>query len=77
MLDGRWWRRKDAIQKCVEAAYKRGYNIIAVQAGGQCFGSRDAEKTYKKYGRAWRCRNKGKGGPWSNRVFRINIHDEL
>jgi len=77
VLDGRYWRRKDAMHKCVEAAYRRGYDVIAIQARGQCFGSRDAEKTYKKYGPQRTCKKDGKGGSWGNQVYRINIHHEL
>jgi len=77
VLDGEYSRRKDAIHKCVEVGYKRGYDIIALQHGGWCAGSRDAEKTYKKYGSSHDCKKDGEGGPWANQVYRINIHDEL
>jgi len=77
VLDGEYIRRKDAIHKCVEVGYKRGYDIIALQDGGQCFGSRHSEKTYKKYGSSYYCKSDGEGGPLANQVYRINIHDEM
>ena len=67
-LKGHYRRRWDAIRKCFQAAYRRGYKIFALQHGGWCASSRSAHLTYRKYGRTNKCRN-GKGGPWANDVY--------
>ena len=70
-LDLSYTARKDAIRKCYEAAKQRGYKYFAVQNGGWCAGSANAENTYKKYGASSACRADGEGGPWANQVYRI------
>ena len=67
-LKGHYRRRRDAIRKCFQAAYRRGYKVFALQHQGWCASSRMAHLTYRKYGKSNRCRN-GKGGPWANDVY--------
>ena len=67
-LKGQYRRRRDAIRKCFQAAYRRGYKMFALQHGGWCASSRMAHVTYRRYGKSNRCRN-GKGGPWANDVY--------
>ena len=69
-LRGAYRSRRQAIQKCYQAARARGYRYFAVQHQGWCASSATAGRTYRKYGRSNRCRN-GKGGPWANDVYMI------
>ena len=48
--------RSNALMKCAEVAKSFGLRIFAVQNGGQCFGGKDAERTFMKYGVADSCR---------------------
>lgn len=48
--------RKDALQKCAEAALDRGYKYFGIQNGGQCFAGIHGEKRYNIYGHSDRCR---------------------
>ncbi|XP_070550915.1 uncharacterized protein [Ptychodera flava] len=70
-LDGTYTAREDAINKCKEAAFSRGYAVFALQAGGWCAASRNAEDTYQKYGTSDNCAGDGEGGGWANQVYRI------
>lgn len=63
---------KFAVRDCAHQARKRGYNIFAVQNGGECFLGPRAKITYNKYGRSTKCRG-GKGGPWANDVYHLII----
>nr|CAB3263347.1 uncharacterized protein LOC108950884 [Phallusia mammillata] len=76
VLDGKYWTRKEAIAKCVQAAYSCGYNVIALQNGGWCAASKTAGLTYKKYGKCNTCKAGGKGGPWANQVYKIVVVKE-
>nr|XP_039252593.1 uncharacterized protein LOC120329867 [Styela clava] len=71
ILIGEYQKRKDAIRRCAQAAMARGYNIIGVQNGGQCWTGVNARNTYRKYGLSNKCSN-GKGGNWANEVYEIN-----
>ena len=70
ILDGPYRSRVNPIQKCFEVAKSLGYKVFAVQNGGWCAGSANAEDTYKKYGPATNCRD-GEGGLWANDVYKI------
>ena len=70
-LDGPYWTRIDALQKCAAAAEARGWTFFALQNGGWCASSEDAEDTYQKYGESSTCAVGGKGGPWGNQVYQI------
>ncbi|KAI8513359.1 carbohydrate binding [Branchiostoma belcheri] len=61
-LDGDPLTRNDPIEKCYQVALSRGFAVFAVQAGGECFGSADAQNTYKKYGPSTACAAGGEGG---------------
>ena len=62
--------RINPIQKCFEVAMSFGYQVFAVQDGGQCFGSPTAQNTYAKYGSSRYC-SYGTGGPMANNVYRM------
>ncbi|XP_078681734.1 uncharacterized protein LOC144916481 [Branchiostoma floridae x Branchiostoma belcheri] len=72
-LDGDPLTRNDPIEKCYQVALSRGFAVFAVQAGW-CFGSADAQNTYKKYGLSTACAADGEGGPWANKVYLIREH---
>ena len=71
ILDGSYTARKDPIEKCYQAAKKRGFHVFAVQDGGQCAASSSAAKTFDKYGKSSACKSDGEGGPWANQVYYI------
>ena len=71
ILDGGYKARANAIEKCYEAAKKRGYKVFAVQDGGWCASSATAENTYDKYGPYHTCASDGEGGAWGNQVYFI------
>ena len=71
ILDGSYTARKDPIEKCYQAAKKRGFHVFAVQNGGQCAASSSAAKTFDKYGKSSACKSDGEGGPWANQVYYI------
>ena len=70
-LDGKYWTRQNALEKCYQAAKQRGHEVFAVQNGGWCASSPIALNTYKKYGTTNTCKPDGEGGPWGNQVYRI------
>jgi len=71
ILDGHYLKREDAITKCYTAALKLGYRVFALQHGGFCMSSPEAEETYHMYGQAKNCREDGEGGPGTSQVYRI------
>ena len=62
---------EDAIKNCYLSAKSRGYAIFALQNGGRCATSADAEETYDMYGSSTNCSSDGKGGIMVNQVYRI------
>ena len=56
--------------KCADTAKELGYKVFALQNGGQCFTSEDAEKSYSKYGLSDKCRD-GIGGPLVSDVYTL------
>ena len=62
--------RENPIQKCFEVAMSLGYQVFAIQDGGQCFGSATAQLSYDQYGNSNQCYH-GKGGPLANNVYRM------
>ena len=48
--------RTNAMMKCAKVAKDMGFKLFALQNGGQCFGGKDAEKTFMKYGVADSCK---------------------
>jgi len=61
---------KTEIQRCNEAAYQRGLPVFAVQNGNQCFASN--ENDYKRIGMSNACWGKGRGGTWSQDVYKTH-----
>ena len=72
ILDDRYWERQQSIEKCYQAAKKRGFHVFAVQDGGWCASSALAAKTFNKYGKSSACKSDGEGGPRANQVSYIN-----
>ena len=70
-LYGHYKRRSNAVHRCADAALDKGYEIFAVQDGGQCFSGADAGKKYKDNGKSSECRSM-KGGPLANDVYTIS-----
>ena len=70
--------KKNAIQECAQFAYSRGFKYFAVQDGGWCATGPNVINTYRKYGLSKKCSNtSGKGGPWSNSVYKIDAKNML
>jgi len=63
-------RRPDAVKKCMVAAISFGYDVFAVQDGGQCFSGANAGTAYKTE-KSRDCDGL-KGGPMANDVFIIS-----
>ena len=61
MLDGKFRRRTDAIEKCAELANSLNLAIFAVSRGGECLGLSSTNANFKKYGEGSNCKE-GKGG---------------
>ena len=53
---------------CYERAKSLGFDIFAVQFGGECYTSLGASKSYNKYGPSSDCVS-GTGGPLANDVY--------
>ena len=53
---------------CYERAKSLGFDIFAVQYGGECYTSLGALKSYNKYGASSDCVS-GNGGPLANDVY--------
>ena len=47
--------RVNALMKCAEVADEQELKIFGLQNGGQCFGGKNAENTYRKYGQSTEC----------------------
>ena len=72
-LRGRYWTRRNPLEKCYQATKSRGYRYFAVQNGGWCATSFTAGTTYKKYGPSTACKKDGEGGPWANAIYAIKV----
>ncbi len=64
---------KDTIKNCYKYAKTLGYQYFAIQYDIQCFTSKTAGETYRKYGPSLKCRN-GTGAWLANSVYEIKIH---
>lgn len=64
-------RLTGSVDQCAKYAHTNGFNVFAVQYGGQCFTSPLAGITFKRHGVSAVCRD-GKGGFWANNVYRIS-----
>jgi len=63
------------VDECAQKTKDAGFSVFGSQFGkgtnkGQCFASRNAQNTYKKYGRANNCSN-GTGGANANNVYQL------
>ena len=47
--------RINALVKCAEAADEQDLKLFALQNGGQCFGGKNDENTYRKHGPSAEC----------------------
>ena len=47
--------RVNALMKCAEVADEQDLKLFALQNGGQCFGGKNAENTYRKLGPSTEC----------------------
>ena len=47
--------RINALMKCAEAADEQDLKLFALQNGGQCFGGKNDESTYRKHGPSAQC----------------------
>lgn len=70
-LNGNYKVRTVPVTKCMQAALEKGFEVFAVQDGGQCFGSADAKARYKMAGSSNRCSSM-KGGPLANDVYELS-----
>ena len=70
-LNGDYRYRQNAIAKCFECALDYGHTVFALQAGGWCASTVNAEDTYQKHGSADKCDKDGEGGPGVNEVYKI------
>ena len=62
-------QRIDPKKNCLDAAMSYGFDVFALQDGGQCFGS-DNMRSYKKYNISDKCVDK-EGGSLANYVYEI------
>jgi hypothetical protein len=62
--------RKDPIGKCADTTKELGYKMFAIQNGGQCFASPNADQDFKRFGPSEKCVN-GLGGPLASDVYAI------
>ncbi|XP_077997948.1 uncharacterized protein LOC144451062 [Glandiceps talaboti] len=70
-LNGAYSSRANPIEKCAQVANDLGYDYFAVQNGGWCASSADAENTFDKYGHYNSCKTDGEGGGWGNEVYKL------
>ncbi len=65
------------VNQCARVAYDKGYEYFAIQFYGECWGGKDAGKSYAKYGRSEGCwkfdeqSGYSVGGRLSNFVYKI------
>ena len=64
-------QRSNSITKCFKLASSLGFDVFAIQDGGQCMTSSSAEKSFDKYGTSTECSSSGRGGPMANDVYWI------
>lgn len=66
---------KDAFDNCKTKAQKYGYDYFGLQNNGkECWSSKDAFKTYRKYGCSSKCEKTGDlvvGLGWANFVYHL------
>ena len=55
LRDVEYRSRVNALMKCAEAALDKNISMFALQNGGQCFGGKSAEGSFRKYGPSAAC----------------------
>ena len=58
----------DAVERCYLKARERGFDVFALQNGGECWSGDHVADTYAKYGRSTKCWH-GKGGRWASDIY--------
>ncbi|XP_028392974.1 uncharacterized protein LOC114517441 isoform X2 [Dendronephthya gigantea] len=66
----------NAVAQCQAKAHAAGYEVFGIQSPALCFTGPRAHLTYNQYGEAGNCVD-GKGGGWSNTVYRIRKADKF
>ena len=61
--------REFPIEKCADAARRRGYVMFAIQDGGLCATSKEIQNTYDTYGAGDDCNVNGTGSAFSSTVY--------
>jgi hypothetical protein len=70
-LDGNYNQRPGAILNCAQTAFKRGFDVFALENGGKCFSGPTADKLYTNYDVSLECSESGKGGDNEKDIYRI------
>ena len=70
-LDGSYKYRGRPFIKCARTAFNHGFEVFAIEDGGQCFTGAHAHKTYAVHGASDRCPSGGYGGKWAIDVYKI------
>ncbi|CAK8676813.1 unnamed protein product [Clavelina lepadiformis] len=71
LLDGDYKTRTVPLLKCSLLARLYKNQVFALQDGGKCAMSKNALKTFNKYGESTQCFSNGTGGPEANEVYKI------
>lgn len=58
------------IEECFQKAVELGYEMFAIQNGGECWLDGTKQNAFDKYGKSDKCLGKY-GGKWANSVYRI------
>lgn len=58
------------IEECFKKAVQLGYEMFAIQNGGECWLDNRKQNNYAKYGKSDKCQGLA-GGHWANSVYRI------
>ena len=58
LMDGNYKVREDPLRKCALAALDKKMKLFAIENGGQCLGDNTITTSYKKYGKAVKCRGR-------------------
>ena len=77
LLKDNYKTRSDALEKCRQATWDRGYSIFALQNGGACYTAPMAEKTYNAHAPSDACESDGRGGVGANQVYEMYYNGEF
>lgn len=73
-----WKNMNLTVNQCARVAQDKGYEYFAVQYYGECYGGKNAENMYNRYGKSTYCwafdkqNGLGVGRGLANFVYRIN-----